>query len=124
MIEAMRTKFSISYASLAQQMGLSYRTLMRWKKRLYDGQTAVGKRGPKKVNPLNLSELKERIKALDHGRKRSRCTGVLYGSYKSIISRREFNEMIAGYFVANSLVNTPHHRVIITASGFHAPSSA
>ena len=95
MIEAMRTKFSISYASLAQQMGLSYRTLMRWKKRICDGQTAVWKRGPKKVNPLNLSELKERIKGLDHGRKRSRCTGVLYGSYKRIISRREFNEMIA-----------------------------
>jgi hypothetical protein len=58
MIEKMKTKFSLSYACLANQVGLSYRTLMRWKQRLADGKDAVEKRGPKKVRPLNLNELK------------------------------------------------------------------
>ena len=66
MIEEVKTKFSLSYECLARQMGLSLTTLMRWKKRVAKGQSAVGKRGPKKVHPLNLSELNERIRGLDH----------------------------------------------------------
>jgi transposase len=59
MIEKAKTTFSLSYACLANQVGLSYRTLMRWKRRLADGKDAVEKRGPKKVRPLNLNELKK-----------------------------------------------------------------
>jgi hypothetical protein len=94
MIEAMKIKFSLSYACLARQMGLSYTTLMRWKRRLAAGQTAVAKRGPKKVHPLNLSQLKKRIQGLDHGRKRSRGTGQLHGDYAGFISRRDLDEMV------------------------------
>ena len=75
MIEEMKTTFSLSYACLANQAGLSYRTLMRWKDRLANGLPAVGKRGPKKVRPLDLAELKAKIRDLDHGSKRSRGTG-------------------------------------------------
>ena len=91
MIEKAKTKFSLSYASLANQVGLSYRTLMRWKRRLADGQAAVEKRGPKKIRPLNLNELKAKIRDLDHGAKRSRGTGRLHGAYAGCISRRELN---------------------------------
>ena len=94
MIEDVKTKFSLSYECLARQMGLSLTTLMRWKKRVAEGQTAVGKRGPKKVHPLNLSELNERIQGLDHGRKRSRGTGRLHGDYARSISRRDLDEMV------------------------------
>ena len=80
MIEKMKTTFSLSYVCLANQVGLSYRTLMRWKRRLANGQAAVEKRGPKKVRPLNLNELKARIRDLDHGTKRSRGTGQLRAS--------------------------------------------
>jgi hypothetical protein len=41
MIETAKTTFSLSYACLADQVGLSYRTLMRWKRRLADGKDAV-----------------------------------------------------------------------------------
>jgi hypothetical protein len=40
MIETVKTTFSMSYASLSNQVGLSYRTLMRWKQRLANGKTA------------------------------------------------------------------------------------
>lgn len=94
MIEACRKNFSLSYAGLARQMGLSYTTLMRWKRRLVAGRDAVGKRGPKKLRPLNLGELKERLQGLDHGRKRSRGTGGLHREYGGAISRRELDEMV------------------------------
>jgi hypothetical protein len=94
MIEKAKTTFSLSYANLADQVGLSYRTLMRWKQRLADGKDAVEKRGPKKVRPLNLAELKKKVRDLDHGRKRSRGTGRLHGAYADSISRRELNELV------------------------------
>ena len=79
---------------MVRQVGLSYRTLLRWKKRLAAGQAAVGKRGPKNVRPLNLSELKEKIRDLDHGQKRSRGSGRLHGAYAGSISRRDLGEMV------------------------------
>ena len=94
MIEEMKTTFLLSYACLAKQAGLSYRTLMRWKRRLAGGLPAVGKRGPKKVRPLNLNELKAKIRDLDHGPKRSRGTGKLHGTYGESISRRELNALV------------------------------
>lgn len=81
MIEEMKTTFSLSYARLAKQAGLSYRTLMRWKDRLANGMPAVEKRGPKKVRPFNLNELKTKIRDLDHGPKRSHGTGKLHSAY-------------------------------------------
>jgi hypothetical protein len=95
MIEAAKTTFSMSYTGLAAQVGLSYRTLMRWKQRLADGKDAVGKRGPKKVRPLNLTVLKQQIRDLDHGRKRSRGTGRLHGAHADSISRRQLNELVS-----------------------------
>lgn len=94
MIETVKTKFSMSYAGLADQVGLRYRTLMRWKQRLANGKDPVGKRGPKKVRPLNLSELKKKIRDLDHGPKRTRGTGRLHGAYTESVSRRKLNELV------------------------------
>lgn len=94
MIEAAKTRFSLSYVSLADQAGLGYRTLMRWKRRLADGKDALGKRGPKKVRPLDLKKLKARIRNLDHGAKRSRGAGRLHGDYGASISRRELNALV------------------------------
>jgi hypothetical protein len=94
MIEEAKTKFSLSYACCAARVGLCYRTLMRWKQRIANGQSAVEKRGPKKVRPLKLCELKKKIRDLDHGRKRSRGTGRLHGAHAESISRRELNELV------------------------------
>jgi hypothetical protein len=67
---------------------------MRWKRRLSAGKPAVEKPGPKKVRPLNLGQLRQEISDMDHGSKRSRGTGRLYGAFKGVISRRELNRMI------------------------------
>jgi hypothetical protein len=75
-------------------MGLSVATLARWKQRTLCGQAAIGKRGPKKVPPLNLSELKERIQGLEHESKRSRGSGLLHRAYGDTISRRDLDAMV------------------------------
>ena len=94
MIDEMKQKFSISYAAAARQMGLSLATLMRWKRRLAGGRVAAEKRGPKKVVPLDLDALNKDIVDLDHGRRRSRGTGRLYGTWRGQISRRDLDALV------------------------------
>jgi len=94
MIEEAKTKFSLSYAILTVQAGLSYRTFLRWKGRLAAGREAMERRGPKQVRPLDLGKLREGIRGLGHGRKRSRGTGGLHGAYAGSISRRDMDEMV------------------------------
>lgn len=94
MIAELKKAYCLSNSSLACELGLSYTTLMRWKRRKDMGQPALKKPGPKKVEALNLSQLTEKIRDLDHGCKRSRGTGRLHGAFGSAISRRELNRMI------------------------------
>jgi len=93
MVETMKAAFSLSYGCLAREAGLSYATLMRWRRRTQHGRVPVAKRGPKKLQPLNLGELRDRIQSLDHGGKRSRATGALY-PYNGAVSRRDLNAMV------------------------------
>jgi hypothetical protein len=102
MIETMKAAFSLSYGCLAREAGLSHATLMRWRRRIRGGRVPVAKRGPKKLQPLNLGELRERIQALDHGSKRSRGTGALHCAYKNAVSRRELNAMVGEVRAENS----------------------
>lgn len=94
MIAKLKKKYSLSNSSLARQFGLSYTTLMRWKRRLTMGQPVLEKPGPKKVRPLNLGQLRQKIRDLEHGSKRSRGVGRLHDAYHGSISRRELNRMI------------------------------
>jgi hypothetical protein len=102
MIETMKAAFSLSYGCLAREAGLSYATLMRWRRRSRGGRVPVAKRGPKKLQPLDLSGLREKIKGLDHSGKRSRATGALHCAYKGLVSRRELNAMIGEVRTENS----------------------
>jgi hypothetical protein len=94
MIAELKKTYCLSNSSLARQFGLSYTTLMRWKRRLSMGQPALEKPGPKKVRPINLGQLRQKIRGLEHGSKRSRGTGRLHAAYNGAISRRDLNRMI------------------------------
>ena len=89
MIAELKKTYSVSNSVLARQFSISYTTLMRWKRRLSKGQSAVNKPGPKKVEPLDLGQLRRKIKELDHGEKRSHATGRLHAAFNAAISRRE-----------------------------------
>lgn len=94
MIAELKKTYSVSNSVLARQFSISYTTLMRWKRRLSTGQSAVNKPGPKKVEPLDLGQLRRKIKELDHGEKRSHATGRLHAAFNAAISRRELNQMV------------------------------
>ena len=67
MIAEVKKKYSLSNSEIARQLGLSYETLMRWRRRLSKGQPPVEKPGPKKIEPLDLGQLREKIRDLEHG---------------------------------------------------------
>ena len=94
MIADAKSRYALPMRAVAAEMGLSTSTLSRWRSRLSRGQAAVGRRGPRKVKPLNLSDLRERIDALEHGGKRSRGLGALQRVFGSAISRRELDAMV------------------------------
>jgi hypothetical protein len=94
MIAEAKGRSALPIRTLATQMGLSPATLRRWRRRLSRGQAAVGRRGPRKVKPLNLNELKQRIEGLGHGRKRSRGRGFLHRAYAGVICRRDLDAMV------------------------------
>jgi transposase len=94
MIAGLKKRYSIPNSSVARQFGISYTTLMRWKRRLSSGRSAVAKPGPKKVKPLDLSQLKRKIQDLDHHEKRSHGAGRLHGAFSNAISRRELDRMV------------------------------
>lgn len=50
--------------------------------------------GEKKVQPLNLSQLRDRIQSLDHGKKRSDATGAVHHAYSGALSRRSLDAMV------------------------------
>jgi hypothetical protein len=112
MIAEAKTRYALPIRTLAAQMRLSVASLSRWKRRLHRGGVAVGKRGPRKVKPLNLGELTERIRGLEHRKKRSQGSGVLHHAYGGGISRRELNAMVRQVrYEANRLRCVETHHV-------------
>lgn len=61
MIAEAKGRYTLPMRAVSAEMGLGASTLGRWKRRLGRGQPPVGRRGPRKVKPLNLSNLRERL---------------------------------------------------------------
>jgi len=95
LIENMKTRFALPYRMLVEDANLNYASFMRWKQRMAVGHPPVESPGPKKIAPLDLKDLNREIESLHHGKKRSRGAGSLHAAYKSAISRRELNAMVA-----------------------------
>jgi hypothetical protein len=94
MIAELKEKYSLPISSVVRQLGLSYTTFMRWKRRLGKGRPAIAKPGPKKVRPFDLGQLEQEIVDLKHGKKRSQGVCRLYGAFNNAISRRDLARMI------------------------------
>jgi len=93
-MESIKATHHIPVYTLADQMSLSYDSLMRWKRRIRKGQDPVNTPGPRKVEPLDLKGLEADIKQLKHVRKRTHATGALYKNYRAQVSRRQLNAMV------------------------------
>jgi hypothetical protein len=94
MIAEAKIRYALPVCTLAAEMGLSASSLSRWRRRLNRGEAAVGRRGPRKLEPLNFSELHERIQGLGSGNKRTSGSGALRRAYAGALSRRELGAMV------------------------------
>jgi len=95
MIEDLQNRTQASSRELSETLGLGYRTLLRWRKRVSGGKPPLTPPGPKKMGPLPLAEVRQDIEALRHGAKRSWGVGALQARYRDSISRRGIAGMVA-----------------------------
>ena len=94
--EELRAGKKISWRSLCRGT-VPYSSLMHWKKRIRSGQAPVFKRGPRKVEPLDLEQFRREVAALPHGRRRTHGTSALYERWQKHVSRREVLRMAARF---------------------------
>lgn len=94
MVEDVKMKTSLGYASICREVEVPYTSLMRWRSRARRGLTLWEPPGPKKVPRMNLTLLEAEIRSLPAGRKRTRGTGVLLKKYAPDISRRKLMGMV------------------------------
>jgi transposase InsO family protein len=95
MINDLQSRTQASTREISDAVGLGYRTLLRWRRRVSGGNPPLTPPGPKKTGPLPLEEVRREIEALRHGRRRSRGICALQVRYQSVISRRSVSEMAA-----------------------------
>jgi len=84
----------ISVTGLCQKAELPYSSLMRWKKRLKDGEPVLQVPGPKKVRTPDMGRLMAEIDGIRHRNNRSLGAFKLYRNFSEVISRRDFMGLV------------------------------
>jgi hypothetical protein len=93
-MEALCCTYTVPRTMLLGELGLSYDSYLRWKRRIKQGEEPVHRPGPKKFERIDLAGLKQALANLKHTRKRTRDTGELYRVYASQLSRRQLAAMV------------------------------
>ena len=93
-MNALHERLAQTYRPLCAAATLPYPTFMRWNRRLRRGEPVLQKPGPKPVGRLDVAGLQRRLRALEHGPRRSRCSPSLHAEYRAQISRRGFHELL------------------------------
>ena len=93
MITDLQNRTHASTREVSESVGMGYRTLLRWRRRVGAGEPPLTPPGPRKTGPLPLDEVRREIEALRHGPKRSRGICALQVRYQSVISRRDVSEL-------------------------------
>ena len=93
-METLSRTYRTPQTGLVDQMGLSYDSFMRWKRRIKSEKEPVNRPGPRKVQRIDIGRLRQDIANLKHAVKRTHGTEGLYRNYQRQVSRRELNAMI------------------------------
>lgn len=95
MISALQSRTETNTREVAEALGLGYRRLLRWRKRVSGGKPPLAPPGPKKTGPLPLEQVRREIEALRHGSRRSRGVCALQARHQSSLSRRDVARLVA-----------------------------
>lgn len=93
-IEQLHHQERLTYREACEQEGVSHTNFLRWRQRGAVGQEPAKRRGPQKVEPLDLDGLREHVRTMHHGRHRTAGTGELYEKYRGAISRRALGWLV------------------------------
>jgi len=94
MITDLQNRTHASTREVSDAVGVGYRTLLRWRRRVGGGVPPLTPPGPKKTGPLPLEEVRREIETLRHCRRRSRGICALQARYQSVISRRNVSLLV------------------------------
>lgn len=89
MSQALQTQTGLRTGALCARLALPASSLRRWRQRQCQGRPLLQTPGPKKLQPLPVQQLQDKVCGLRHGRRRTRQTGALYQEYAEAISRRD-----------------------------------
>lgn len=78
----------VSAARVVRAAEIPPTTFNRWEQNLAEGHPSVREPGPTPTGPYDVEELMDKIRALSHGRERTRGTGELIEEYEDLASRR------------------------------------
>jgi len=93
-MESLCRTYKVPRTVLLGQIGLSYDSYLRWKRRVKAGEEPVYRPGPRKLGGIDLAGLKQALANLKHSRKRTRGTGELLRQYSLQVSRRQLGAMV------------------------------
>jgi transposase len=93
-IERLYRDEALSYRDLCAREGVSYASFMRWRSRTRAGEQPLSRPGPRKVGELDLDALREQVRVMQHGNRRTAGTGDLYRNHGDAISRRDLNRLV------------------------------
>lgn len=93
-MEALCCTYKVPRTMLLGEMGLSYDSFLRWKRRIKKGEEPVCRPGPRKLEGITLAGLRHALANLEHTRKRTHGTGELYQHYGNQVSRRQLAVMV------------------------------
>jgi hypothetical protein len=97
MSEALQGKLHRSVRAICGGLALPYRSLLRWRTRRQHGIPVVQRPGPKKINPLPLAELEERVAQLVHRDHRTFGAPALARELSERVSTRQVSECVAAH---------------------------
>jgi transposase InsO family protein len=83
-----------SCRTICRELAMPRSSLLRWQQRQRAGLVLIRRPGPAKVRPLDFDALRAELRALPHGRQRTRGSGALYARHRAELSRRDFQAML------------------------------
>jgi len=95
-MKAITATLGLPLTELCAALDVPYSTVRRWHDRERKEEPVLHTPGPRKIVPLRLEEISDKVQSLTHRRKLSYGTGALYQRYAASISRRELQTLVRG----------------------------
>ena len=95
LVDQIKERTGMTHREICSAVEMPYPSFVRWRRRRRHDMPLVRQPGPHKVRPPDFGKIEQAITQLSHGQNRTQGTAALYLRYRSVISRRELQKMVA-----------------------------